>query len=80
MTRARSSTTVNCRHCGERIPGGCACPICETVCFDVCLECHAELIHGVIPPLAWSRPGIAGPSSDVGPWQENAVRALEDGR
>ncbi len=69
-----------CRHCGDPVPVEVRCPTCDTYLVRQCSECHAETAHGVIPPLATRPPGLPSPQEDAGPWQENAIRALEDGR
>jgi hypothetical protein len=48
---------------------------------DVCLECGIEVILGQTPEL-FIRPqyggGQYGPAESLSPWQEMAIRSLED--
>jgi hypothetical protein len=49
--------------------------------FNICLDCGIEVLLGQIPEI-FIRPqfggGRYGPLEDQSPWQEMAVRSLED--
>lgn len=71
-----------CNACGERLfddrHPSLAAPVFRGKPY--CTECFAELSGGIIPPdsnLLRKAASRYGPLDDAGPWQENAIRALE---
>ncbi len=73
-------TKILCRHCGDEIEKF-TCHVKDCKRFDTyeCAECHAENAHEMIGPPLQSRCGSSGPMEDgASPWEQNAVRALED--
>ena len=44
-----------------------------------CVDCYDEVVHGKIrnQNITFFGGGVAT-EDDIGPWQENAIRALED--
>ena len=63
--------TVSCRCCGEA---------CDTKLDYMCYECYMELRFGVIKCQNIHFPsGSIGPQEDDGgPWQQNAIRDMEE--
>lgn len=38
---------TECKHCNDTISGYRHCQACDTLLADTCMECHAEIAHGV---------------------------------
>lgn len=68
----------HCRSCGDQYFAA------KPFRFEnrtLCEECFKELKFGEIPKVRAEifTAGHYGPLDDNGPWQENAIRAMEDG-
>ena len=48
---------MRCKYCGDHNVG-CHCDLCDKDIFGVCLGCHLEVVHDVMPVVTDGKPGV----------------------
>ena len=47
---------------------------------NLCKGCLGEIVFNVLPKVTDTRPGVSGNyKGEISPWQENAIRDMEEG-